>query len=31
LDGVAQGYLQRIRQGSQRMGQLIDDLLNLRG
>lgn len=29
LDGAAQDYLQRIRQGSQRMGQLIDDLLNL--
>jgi PAS domain S-box-containing protein len=28
LDTVAQGYLHRIRQGSRRMGQLIDDLLD---
>jgi len=29
LDETAQGYLRRIRAGSQRMAQLIDDLLNL--
>src|SRR3712207_8449843 len=29
LDATAQGYLARIRAGSQRMGQLIDDLLAL--
>ena len=29
LDPAAQGYLRRVRAGSQRMGQLIDDLLNL--
>ena len=29
LDEQGRGYLQRIRANSQRMGQLIDDLLNL--
>jgi signal transduction histidine kinase len=29
LDETAQGYLRRIRAGSQRMAELIDDLLNL--
>jgi light-regulated signal transduction histidine kinase (bacteriophytochrome) len=29
LDAQGQNYLSRIRAGSQRMGQLIDDLLNL--
>jgi PAS domain S-box-containing protein len=29
LDETAQGYLRRIRAGSQRMATLIDDLLNL--
>jgi len=29
LDAQGQDYLRRIRAGSQRMGQLIDDLLNL--
>lgn len=29
LDGSAKDYLNRLRAGSQRMGQLIDDLLNL--
>jgi PAS domain S-box-containing protein len=29
LDGTAAHYLQRIRGGAQRMGQLIDDLLQL--
>ncbi len=29
LDAEGQGYLQRIRRSCQRMGQLIDDLLNL--
>ena len=29
LDGKGQNYLQRIRSNSQRMGQLIDDLLQL--
>lgn len=29
LDGQAKDYLGRVRAGSQRMGQLIDDLLNL--
>jgi signal transduction histidine kinase len=29
LDAQGQNYLARIRAGSQRMGQLIDDLLNL--
>jgi len=29
LDATAQGYLHRIRAGSQRMAGLIDDLLNL--
>jgi PAS domain S-box-containing protein len=29
LDAVGETYLQRIRAGSQRMGQLIDDLLTL--
>ena len=29
LDGIAQDYLQRVRKASQRMGQLINDLLKL--
>jgi len=29
LDAEARGYLERIRNGTRRMGQLIDDLLNL--
>ncbi len=29
LDEEGQGYLQRVRAGTQRMGQLIDDLLRL--
>ncbi|MBW4487431.1 MAG: PAS domain S-box protein [Trichocoleus desertorum ATA4-8-CV12] len=29
LDAKGQHYLQRVRAGTQRMGQLIDDLLNL--
>jgi PAS domain S-box-containing protein len=29
MDDAARGHLQRVRQASQRMGQLIDDLLNL--
>jgi len=29
LDATAQGYLQRICQGTQRMGNLLEDLLNL--
>ena len=29
LDGTAQDYLKRIRAGVQKMGRLIDDLLNL--
>jgi PAS domain S-box-containing protein len=29
LDATAQDYLQRVRSGSQRMGQLIDDMLGL--
>jgi len=29
LDGEGRDYLQRVRAGSQRMAQLIDDLLNL--
>jgi len=29
LDGEAKNYLERIRGGVQRMGQLIDDILNL--
>lgn len=29
LDALGQNYLQRVRAASQRMGQLIDDLLNL--
>jgi PAS domain S-box-containing protein len=29
LDGEARDYLQRVRAATQRMGQLIDDLLNL--
>jgi PAS domain S-box-containing protein len=29
LDSTGQDYLQRVRAGSQRMGQLIDDMLNL--
>ncbi|MDH4187165.1 MAG: PAS domain S-box protein, partial [Nitrospira sp.] len=29
LDGRGQDYLRRVRSASQRMGQLIDDLLNL--
>ncbi len=29
LDGSARGYLQRVRAATQRMGSLIDDLLNL--
>lgn len=29
LDGTGQGYLQRVRAATQRMGQLIDDMLTL--
>jgi PAS domain S-box-containing protein len=29
MDDTARGHLHRVRQASQRMGQLIDDLLNL--
>jgi PAS domain S-box-containing protein len=29
MDGEAQDYLKRVRSGTQRMGQLIDDLLQL--
>ena len=29
LDQVAQDYLQRVRNGAQRMGRLIDDMLQL--
>ena len=29
LDDVGRHYLERVRQGTQRMGQLVDDLLNL--
>jgi len=29
LDGIAENYLNRVRAASQRMGQIIDDLLNL--
>ncbi len=30
LDSAAQYYVQRIQEGSQQMGQLVDDVLNLR-
>lgn len=29
LDSTGQGYLERVRAATQRMGVLIDDLLNL--
>ena len=29
IDGPGRGYLQRVRAATQRMGELIDDLLNL--